>query len=167
MMTTTWCQLPPSTAPSTPPCHSALASESPQKVDFTSHYAGTATIVNGFEAFLKLPQENFSKCDPLKWWAAQITQFLTLSLLTKDIFSIPSSMIICKGSVFLTQFYLRLCCCCWVHLFGQLGHYLPSTCKFELETIQVLMLVKHHLWLVWEWAYADLQVLTREVLWCW
>jgi hAT family C-terminal dimerisation region len=79
----------PSTAPSTPPRRFALASESPQKVDFTSRYANTATVVNEFDAFLKLPQENFNKCDPIKWWAARGSQFPTLSLLAKDILSIP------------------------------------------------------------------------------
>jgi len=59
----------PSTAPSTSPCCSTFASESPQKVDFTSQYASKATIVDEFKAFLKLPQENFNKCNPIKWWA--------------------------------------------------------------------------------------------------
>ena len=65
-----------------------------QKVDFTSRYMSIATIVNEFEAFLMLPQENFNKCNPIKWWAVQVSQFQSLSLLVKDILSIPGTVII-------------------------------------------------------------------------
>ena len=44
------------------------------------------------EQYLNLPVENHS-IDPLQWWKSHVPQFLTLSIVAKEIISIPGSAV--------------------------------------------------------------------------
>ncbi|KAF7424967.1 hypothetical protein PC9H_010278 [Pleurotus ostreatus] len=61
---------------------------------FTSWYqVKERDNLDQFVEFLKLPQENFDTCDPIKWWAGRESLFPDLFRLARDIFTIPGSAV--------------------------------------------------------------------------
>ena len=61
-----------------------------QKVNFTSRFKQhTPATWNELKDYFKLPQEDFEACDPLKWWAGRVAQFLNLSKFARDFFGAP------------------------------------------------------------------------------
>ena len=65
------------------------AQQSPVKRDWTACYCTTQLSLSELDDYLRLCQEPFGGCDPIKWWAARRQQFPNLSRLVRDIFSIP------------------------------------------------------------------------------
>lgn len=63
--------------------------QSPVKCDWLARYRSTQISLSELDNFLRLRQESFEGCDSIKWWAARRQQFLNLSHLARDIFSIP------------------------------------------------------------------------------
>lgn len=125
---------PPSTPrPSSSACR--LPDPSPQKFDFTARYQTEAIVTDEFEEFLKLRRERFATCDPIKWWASRTSQFPHLSALARDIFSIPGSAVAVERIFSGGRDTIAL-----------------RRASLKSETIQVLMLVKHHLRLARERA---------------
>ena len=63
---------------------------SPQKVDFFARYhLDSAAPIDELDEFLKLRREPFGTCDPVKWWAARVSQFPRLSAMARDTLAIP------------------------------------------------------------------------------
>ena len=141
-----------STLPSSSSCQ--LPNLSPQKFDFTARYQTEAIITDEFEEFLKLQRERFATCDPIKWWAARTSQFPRLSALARDIFSIPGKCyILLTGCESLTHAYTIGSAVAVERIFsGGRDTISLRRASLKSETIQVLMLVKHHLRLARERA---------------
>jgi hypothetical protein len=50
----------------------AINDQSPLKVNFTARYKKRTNVAtDGFEEYLKLPQEDFELCNPIQWWAGR------------------------------------------------------------------------------------------------
>jgi hypothetical protein len=68
-------------------CHQA-----PTFVNLTAWYEKKQQLVNELEQYFELPKENYSACQPLKWWVGRQAQFPNLFCLVCNIFSIPSRL---------------------------------------------------------------------------
>ena len=51
--------------------------------------SNNAATWNELKDYFKLSQEDFETCDPLKWWAGHVAQFLNLSRFARDLFGAP------------------------------------------------------------------------------
>jgi hypothetical protein len=68
---------------------------SPSKVNFMARYKKRSNVlVDEFEEYLKLLQEDFDLCDPIQWWAGRRAQFPNLSQLARDVLSIPGEYLL-------------------------------------------------------------------------
>jgi hypothetical protein len=118
-------------------------SGSPQKVDFTARYQRTAHALDELVEYFRLPREDFATCNPLKWWAARVSQFPNLSRFARDLLSIPGSAVAVER-VFS----------------GGRDTISIRRSSLSASTISCLMLLKHHLRLKREAAISELKELT-------
>jgi hypothetical protein len=116
---------------------------SPQKVDFTARYHRINHIVDELAEYLRLPREDFKTCNPIKWWAARVSQFPNLSRLARDILSIPGSAVAVERVFSGGRDTIGL-----------------RRAHLSAPTIRCLMLLKHNLRLKREAAIAELKELT-------
>jgi hypothetical protein len=136
----------PLPAPLASVASTSTINDSPQKVDFTSHYRNLPqAFTDEVQEYFKLPHENFDACDPLQWWAGHCSQFPNLSCFARDILSIPSEFTTDSDSLFLIGFYAGSAVAVeWIFL---RSHDTISLHRARLnpETIRTLMLVKQQL----------------------
>lgn len=104
-------------------------------------------MVNELEEYLKLPQEDFDSCEPLKWWAGRRSQFPDLYRLVCDVFSIPGELYFCSTIFFSTSGCSFVGSAVAVERIFSGGRDTISLRRASLvpETIRVLMLVKQRL----------------------
>lgn len=59
-------------------------------VNFTARYQRKQRLtVDELDVYLNIQREDYSTCEPLKWWVGRQAQFPNLWRLVRDIFSIP------------------------------------------------------------------------------
>jgi hypothetical protein len=120
----------------------ASESGSPQKVDFTARYQRAAHVVDELAEYLRLPREYLATCNPLKWWAARVSQFPNVSRFARDLLSIPGSAVAVE------------------RIFsGRSDTISIRRSRLSESTISCLMLLKHHLRLKREAAISELKEL--------
>jgi hypothetical protein len=132
------CKTPPS---ATPQLHASVSDTgSPQKVDFTARYRRVGHVIDELAEYLRLPCEDFNACNPLKWWAACVSQFPNLSRFARDILTIPGSAVAVERVFSSGRDTISL-----------------RHSRLSAPTIRCLMLLKHHLRLKREAAIAELK----------
>jgi hypothetical protein len=74
----------------TTPAQAAKTDEQPRSRNFIARYEKwQQPVQNELEAFLALPPQHFSSCNPIKWWYSHRDEFPNLYRLAKDILAIP------------------------------------------------------------------------------
>jgi hypothetical protein len=136
------------------------SSGSPQKVDFMARYQRSYHAVDELAEYLRQPPEPFNICNPVKWWAARVSQFPNLSRLARDILTIPGGLSDNRFMILLLNHLLGSAVAVERVFSG--GRDTVSICRSRLSasTIRILMLLKHHLRIKREAAIAELTDLT-------
>jgi hypothetical protein len=138
-------------------------SGSPQKVDFTAHYQRSHHAVDELAEYLRQPPESFDTCNPVKWWAARVSQFPNLSRLARDILTIPGTCYLLFQAFMILWLNERTGSAVAVERVFSGGRDTIGIRRSRLSasTIRILMLLKHQLRLKREAAIAELTDLTE------
>ena len=111
-----------------------------QEVDFTAQYHQAPCIMDELAEYLCQTCENFKTCNPLEWWGTHSSQFPNLSWFAHDLLIFPGSAVAVE------------------RIFsGGRDTISIRQSRLTADTIRILMLVKHHLWLKCKAAIAELQ----------
>lgn len=116
-------------------------------MDFVARYKKEKVYINELEEYFKVPREDFTSCDPIKWWISRRAQFPNLHRLACDVLSIPGEFF------YFIYLFCNLNClvipgsAVAVERIFSGGRDTISLRRAGLQpsTIRTLMILKHHL----------------------
>lgn len=113
---------------------------------FTSRYqVKERDNLDQFVEFLKLPQENFDTCDPIKWWAGRESLFPDLFRLARDIFTIPGKCFLFQCVLFSLLSFIGSAVAVERIFSGGRDTISIRRASLKPDTIRTLMIVKQRL----------------------
>lgn len=118
--------------------------------DFTARFRKLSrqpSSLNELEEYLRLPPQEFSSCNPMRWWYAQRERFPNLYKLARDVLAIPGILIFDSRCTDLLNNSFMLGSAVAVERLFSGGRDTIALRRASLhpDTIRILMILKQHI----------------------